>query len=167
MGLIWQRQQTNEQLPMAGPPPGPGLLPVRPDEGARAPIAQNDPLKAEQRPLERVLQVQQSPFQTWLRQMVPVYWKPSFQHAHRIHNPVEHFSGGNAQYPRGPRYNASQALLRRPTVRAFAPVQLQLTPGGLANSTGNIPEKSINSQLAELYHGWESPLPSNYSALSK
>lgn len=167
MGFIWQRQQTNEQVPVAGPPPGPGLLPVRPDIGARAPIAQNDPLKAEQRAIERILQVQQSPMEKWLRQIVPVYWKPTFQHAHRIRVPVEHFTGGTAQYPNGPNYGASSMFLRRPTIRAFAPVQLQLTPGGLANSTGNLAEKSINSTLAELYHGWEAPLPSNYSALAK
>lgn len=167
MGLIWQKQQTNHQTPMAGPAPGPGLLPVRPDLGARAPIAQNDPLKAEQRPLERILQVQQSPLEVWLRQKVPVFWKPTLQYAHRMRNPVEHFSGGTAQYPHGPNYGASPVFLRRNTLRAFAPVQLQLTPGGLANSSGNIPEKNINSDLAQLYHGWESPLPSNYSALAK
>lgn len=120
------------------------------------------------------------PISRWLSQKTPVGYSPEMQYAHKLTVGLTPYAPAR-DFPRS--YNGwthreyftdrgavpgqdapyAPAERERPTIKAGAPPQLQVSPGGLViNAYANV-QKNINLDLNALYKGAKAPVSSSYS----
>jgi hypothetical protein len=138
-------------------------------QGLQAPFAQNDSFRGPGTDNELILQQQSATYlNKFLAEMIPVQTKAVYQHAHRIKNvPVHSFPQSNYRTDREPFLSPNAYTSRRARIKGNAPVQLQLSPGGLVIAGYQNVVNNINQGLSVLYKGASAPVSSNYSGKCK
>lgn len=170
----FQKQPTNLQTQVAGPPPEAGMRTPIGGQMARngldAPFGVNDPLHGPGRASERIAQQQSgTPLNAYLAELVVDSVTPHYKHAHRMRAPIVR------DFPRAPwKPNPRAAFLApnaytslRQVVKAYAPIAPQWTRGGLVIAASNVPLQNLNTSLAVMYQGAAAPVSANQSSRCK
>lgn len=173
--IIQAQPYPTPQRQLPGPPPNPASFPAHgrhnfarglmPD----APYAAMDTIPGPGRDSERIAQQQSAtPLNAELAQLVYVQPIGTPKHAHRIRTSLY------KDYPQYDWRTDRKAFLspnaytsRRDRIKGYAPVQYQLTPGGMIIAGYQNNQQNINTNLAQLYHKAKSPVSSNFSGNCK